>query len=39
MNIPVERLNVWGARFVQAAGPMLWQSCLLIAVVFALDFV
>jgi len=37
MNTLVEMLNVWGGRFMDAAWPMLWQSGVLIAVVFALD--
>ena len=38
MNSLIESLNLWGARFLDFAAPMLWQSGLLIAVVFALDF-
>jgi beta-lactamase regulating signal transducer with metallopeptidase domain len=37
MNTLVEMVNAWGGRFVDAAWPMLWQSSVLIAVVFALD--
>ena len=38
MNSSIELLNAWGARFVEVALPMLWQSSVLIAVVFAVDF-
>jgi beta-lactamase regulating signal transducer with metallopeptidase domain len=38
MNLPVETLNHWGGNFLNFAGAMLWQSSLLIAVLFALDF-
>jgi beta-lactamase regulating signal transducer with metallopeptidase domain len=38
MNSIIESLNVWGARFLDFALPILWQSSLLIAVVFAFDF-
>src|ERR1017187_1099951 len=38
MNSFIENLNQWGGQFVNFAGPMLWQSSLLIALVFALDF-
>jgi beta-lactamase regulating signal transducer with metallopeptidase domain/type II secretory pathway component GspD/PulD (secretin) len=34
----IESLNVWGAQFVDFALPILWQSSLLMAVVFAFDF-
>jgi beta-lactamase regulating signal transducer with metallopeptidase domain len=34
----IETLNDWGERFLGFAWPMLWQSSLLIAVIFALDF-
>ena len=37
MSTLVEMLNAWGGRFVDAAWPMLWQSCVLMALVFALD--
>ena len=37
MNKLVEILNAWGGRFADAAWPMLWQSSVLIALVFALD--
>ncbi|HEX5400305.1 MAG TPA: M56 family metallopeptidase, partial [Verrucomicrobiae bacterium] len=36
MNI--ELLNHWGEQFLNFAWPMLWQSSLLITVIFALDF-
>jgi beta-lactamase regulating signal transducer with metallopeptidase domain len=35
MNI--ETLNEWGGRFLDFAWPMLWQSSLLIVLVFSLD--
>jgi bla regulator protein BlaR1 len=38
MNALIEFLNLWGARFLHFALPILWQSSLLIAVVFAVDF-
>jgi beta-lactamase regulating signal transducer with metallopeptidase domain len=38
MNPLIETLNLWGDRFLQFAGPMFWQSSLLIVVLFALDF-
>lgn len=37
MNFCVESLNRLGGQFVNFAGPMLWQSSLLIALVFAMD--
>lgn len=37
MNDCVETLNRWGENFLGFAGPMLWQSSVLIAVVFAFD--
>lgn len=37
MNSNIETLNEWGGRFLEFAWPMLWQSSLLIAFVFALD--
>jgi lysylphosphatidylglycerol synthetase-like protein (DUF2156 family) len=37
MNALIESLNHWGGQFVNFAWPMLWQSSLLIAVVFTLD--
>src|SRR5215469_7182199 len=39
MNSFIESLNLWGARFLEFAVPMLWQSSLLIALIFVLDFV
>lgn len=38
MNGSVETLNRWGEIFCVFAWPMLWQSSLLIAIVFAFDF-
>ena len=38
MNSFIETLNQWGGQFLNFAWPMLWQSSLLIAFVFALDF-
>lgn len=38
MNALIEFLNLWGARFLHFAPSILWQSSLLIAVVFAADF-
>ncbi len=38
MNSFIENLNQWGGQFLNFAWPMLWQSSLLMAVVFALDF-
>jgi beta-lactamase regulating signal transducer with metallopeptidase domain/tetratricopeptide (TPR) repeat protein len=38
MNSLIEGLNVWGGRLVDVALPLLWQSSLLIAVVFVFDF-
>jgi beta-lactamase regulating signal transducer with metallopeptidase domain/lipopolysaccharide export system protein LptA len=37
MNAWIEFLNRWGDRFLDFAGPMLWQSSLLIVIVWALD--
>ena len=37
MNLTIEYLNELGGRFLAFAGPMVWQSGLLIAVVLALD--
>ncbi len=37
MNSLIENLNQWGATFLTFAWPMLWQSSLLIGLVFALD--
>ena len=39
MNTVVELVNAWGGRFVDAAWPMLWQSSVLMALVFALDLI
>lgn len=39
MSECVETLNRWGEAFCAFAGPMFWQSSLLIAVVFAFDLV
>lgn len=38
MNSMIEILNQRGENFFHFAGPMLWQSSLLIALVFLLDF-
>jgi beta-lactamase regulating signal transducer with metallopeptidase domain len=38
MHASVEMLNHWGDSFLSFAWPMLWQSSLLIAIVFAFDF-
>ncbi len=38
MNASVEMLNRWGDNFLSFAWPMLWQSSLLIIIVFAFDF-
>ena len=37
MNAAIENWNRWGENFLNFAWPMLWQSSLLIVVVFALD--
>jgi len=37
MNVTIETLNRLGAQFLDFAWPMLWQSSLLIALVYALD--
>jgi beta-lactamase regulating signal transducer with metallopeptidase domain len=34
----IETLNHWGDHFLNFAWPMLWQSSLLIAIIFVLDF-
>jgi beta-lactamase regulating signal transducer with metallopeptidase domain len=39
MNLNIETLNRWGENFLNFAGPMLWQSSLLIIVIFVLDYV
>ena len=38
MNSFIENLNQWGGDFLSFAWPMLWQSSLLIVVLFAIDF-
>lgn len=38
MNSFIESLNLWGARFLEFAVPILFQSSLLIALIFILDF-
>ncbi len=38
MDSFIENLNQWGGNFVNIAGPMLWQSSLLIVAVGAFDF-
>ena len=38
MNPLIETLNRWGENALHFAWPMLWQSSLLIAVLFAFDF-
>ena len=38
MNSFIETLNHWGGNFLDFAWPMLWQSSLLIVVLFAFDF-
>jgi len=38
MNSSIETLNQWGGSFLGFAWPMLWQSGLLIVVLFMLDF-
>jgi beta-lactamase regulating signal transducer with metallopeptidase domain/HEAT repeat protein len=38
MNSLIEILNIRGAQFLRAAWPMLWQSSILIALLFAVDF-
>jgi len=37
MNSTIEILNQWGAAFIHHAGPMLWQSSLLIGVVAGIE--
>src|ERR1700678_681934 len=37
MSAIVQTLNDWGENFLIFAWPMLWQSSLLIAIVFAFD--
>ncbi len=38
MNVLIETVNQWGRTFLSLAWPMLWQSSLLIIVLFAADF-
>jgi beta-lactamase regulating signal transducer with metallopeptidase domain len=38
MNSFIETLNQWGGNFLSFAWPMFWQSSLLIAILFAFDF-
>jgi beta-lactamase regulating signal transducer with metallopeptidase domain len=38
MTTFIETLNHWGDHFLKFAWPMLWQSSLLIAVIFVLEF-
>jgi len=38
MNLLIETLNVWADHTLRLAWPMLWQSSLLIGVLFALDW-
>jgi beta-lactamase regulating signal transducer with metallopeptidase domain/type II secretory pathway component GspD/PulD (secretin) len=38
MNLTIESLNLWGARALEFAWPVLWQSSLLIGLLFTLDF-
>jgi general secretion pathway protein D len=37
MNLPIETLNVWADHVLRFAWPMLWQSSLLIGLLFSLD--
>ena len=37
MNLLIETLNTWGDHALRLAWPMLWQSSLLIGLLFALD--
>lgn len=37
MNLTIESLNLWGARALDFAWPVLWQSSLLIGLLFTLD--
>jgi beta-lactamase regulating signal transducer with metallopeptidase domain/Flp pilus assembly secretin CpaC len=37
MNFIIENLNQWGGNFLSFAWPMLWQSSLLVAALFAFD--
>ena len=38
MNSIIENLNQWGGHFLGFAGAILWQSSLLIVILFAFDF-
>ena len=38
MNVWIEHINHWAENLLGFAWPMLWQSSLLIVVVFALDY-
>src|SRR5437016_6110392 len=38
MNALIDSLNAWGERFFDFALPILWQSSLLMLIVFAADF-
>src|ERR1039457_6750741 len=38
MTTFIETLNHWGDHFLNFAWPMLWQSSLLIAIIFVLEF-
>ncbi|HKW29280.1 MAG TPA: M56 family metallopeptidase [Verrucomicrobiae bacterium] len=38
MNTFIENLNQWGGDFLSFAWPMLWQSSLLIVILFVIDF-
>lgn len=38
MTTFIETLNHWGDHFLKFAWPMLWQSSLLIAIIFVLEF-
>jgi beta-lactamase regulating signal transducer with metallopeptidase domain len=39
MNLPIEAMNFWADHALRFAWPMLWQSSLLIGLLFALDLV
>lgn len=39
MKVFIETINAWGGNFLQFAWPILWQSSLLIGVLFVFDFV
>ena len=38
MTTFIETLNLWGDYFLKFAWPVLWQSSLLIAIIFVLEF-